>query len=277
MKIQDCNPYVRAAEIQPAVLEGEGLRKAYDHRLFYILEGEGVLILSNSVHTVGADCLLYFIPQTPYHFKGKLKVAVLNFDVTRACSDKTKPICPPPVAEFDERFLFDTQTVDGGYDTVIKNSNLRSDVLEIVHTFCKNEAYADAQTSAMLKKLLAEIFRPKIGSEEASDRLIERIKRHIKLYCSEIESNEDVAKAFGYHSVYLATLFKTRTGETLHKAILSERIKLACRWLEKTDLSIEEIAYNVGFSTRNHFCTAFKKFTGISPLVYRKKILQLEQ
>lgn len=36
MLLQDCNPFIRTAQIQPAIIERTGLRKAYDYRFFYI-------------------------------------------------------------------------------------------------------------------------------------------------------------------------------------------------------------------------------------------------
>jgi AraC-like DNA-binding protein len=213
---------------------------------------------------------MYLPPQTDYYFKGKLKVIVLNFDVTQSFAKRKEPICPPPVAEFDNSLLFDQNTLDIEIAPVIKNSGIRADLLEIVHAFNKADDLANAYVSTLLKKVIIEIIKD-VANENNSDRLIERIRRYIKLHCGEIESNEDIAEKFGYHPVYLASLFKERTGITLHKLILAERVNLACTWLEKTELSIDEIAFNAGFSTRNHFCTVFKKFMNISPLVYRKR------
>ena len=89
MKLQDCNPFLRAAELQPAVLEGQGARMAYDHRLFYILKGEGVLVLEGTELPLSPDTLLFFRPGVGYHFRGKMRVAVLNFDISRSCSRRT--------------------------------------------------------------------------------------------------------------------------------------------------------------------------------------------
>ena len=47
-----------------------------------------------------------------------------------------------------------------------------------------------------------------------------------------------------------------------------EQAKLA---LEQTDQSVTDIAYNLGWSSGNYFCTVFKKLTGMSPLQYRKQ------
>ncbi|MDI6742006.1 MAG: AraC family transcriptional regulator ligand-binding domain-containing protein [Smithella sp.] len=49
------------------------------------------------------------------------------------------------------------------------------------------------------------------------------------------------------------------------------REKKACDLLRSTELSIEEIASNVGYSDVANFCRAFKAWTGKTPLRYRGK------
>ena len=91
------------------------------------------------------------------------------------------------------------------------------------------------------------------------------------MFAAEIQDNEQLGQEFGYHPVYLAALYKEQTGETLHHAITAERIRLAGDWLTRTDHSIEQIAYDTGFSSRSYFCTVFKEFTGITPGRYRAR------
>ena len=103
----------------------------------------------------------------------------------------------------------------------------------------------------------------------AAEVLIERVRRYIHLYAAEITDNRALGEEFGYHPVYLAQLFHRHTGKNLHSAILEARVELACQWLTRTDHSIERIAFDTGFSSRNHFCTVFRKFMGITPGTYR--------
>lgn len=271
MRIEDCNPYLRAAQIQPAVLEGEGARIAYDHRLFYILAGEGTLVLEDRTLPLSPDTLLLWPYGVGYHFRGQLRVVVLNFDLTRAAAHRTVPVCPPPASEFDRTLLFDTALLDELDEPLIcpGGTHLREDILELVNTFSRHDPLADAITSALLKRLLAKLLRARAHTPDPTDELIERVRRYVHLYAAEISGNEAVGQAFGYHPVYLAALFKEKTGGTLHRAILDERIALAKQWLTRTNRSIEEIAEDTGFSSRSHFCTAFKKITGISPRRYR--------
>ncbi len=270
MTLQDCNPFLRAAELQPAVLEGQGARMAYDHRLFYILKGEGVLVLEGTELPLSPDTLLFFRPGVGYHFRGKMRVAVLNFDISRSCSRRTRPICPPPIAEFDPALCFDSTVLSEPQKPVIRHNGMtfREDILTLVRTFRRDDATADAITSALLKKLLTELLSDR-EQADPSRLLIERVRRHIRMFAAEIRDNEQLGQEFGYHPVYLAALFKEQTGETLHRAILAERVRLACDWLTRTDLSIEQIAFDTGFSTRSYFCTVFKEFTGITPRQYR--------
>lgn len=270
MKIQECNPFLRAAELQPAVLEGQGARMAYDHRLFYILAGSGTLVLQDKEIELQPDALLFFRPGVGYHFRGKLRVAVLNFDLTRAACQRKPPVCPPPVAEFDPALRFDTAVLQDVPDTLIyeEKSTFREDVLTLVRLFRKNDPTADAVTSALLKKLLAELLAEAPAADPAA-ALVERIRRYVRMFAPDIRDNRQIGQEFGYHPVYLASLYKSHTGETLHGAIQAERIRLAKEWLTRTDHTIEQIAYDTGFSSRNHFCTVFKEKVGLSPRSYR--------
>lgn len=272
MKISECNPYLRAAELQPAVLEGQGARMAYDHRLFYILEGEGTLVLRERETKICPDTLLFFRPGVGYHFRGKLRVAVLNFDLTRTACTRTVPVCPPPVNEFDPSLLFDGTVLEDVDELLIlpEKSAFRDDVLALVRLFRKNDPTADAVTSALLKKLLAELTADEPGNDPAA-ALVARIRRYLRMFAPDIRDNGRIGQEFGYHPVYLAALYKAHTGETLHHAIRAERIRLAKEWLSRTDHSIEQIAYDTGFSSRNHFCTVFKEITGTTPLSFRRK------
>jgi AraC-like DNA-binding protein len=59
--------------------------------------------------------------------------------------------------------------------------------------------------------------------------------------------------------------------------VLSEyRAFLAKRLLERTQEPVEEICYLLGFSEVSAFYRAFKRWTGMTPVEYRKTILDSE-
>jgi len=269
--LQDCNPYLRAAEIQPAVLEGEGPRRAYDHRLFCVLDGHGTVVIEGTAHSLAPDTLLFWAPEVDYHFRGRMRVVVLNFDVTRAAADRKKPICPPPVAEFHAENIFNRETLTELPSPLVLGGNalLRNAVLEIAEVFHARGAFSDADTSAMLKRVLIDIARQSGKAPDPREQLVSRLISYIRLHAPAIRDNAALAAEFGYHPVYLAAVFREVTGKGLHRFILEERLRLACKWLRQTDRTVEQIAYDTGFSSRSHFCTVFREHMGTSPGEFR--------
>lgn len=269
MLLKDCNPFVRIAQIQPAVLERTGPRKAYDYRLFYILENSGSILIEGIRYDVCPDTIIVMPPATAYDFQGKLKTCVLNFDITQSFSHRTQPLFPPREEEFDPNSLFETQLLEGFARPCVQRGDLssRDAVLRIVSVFNTHGKYADAAVSAMLKLLLAELLS---HNADPVDKLSEKVMSYIRIHAAAIHSNEDVARAFGYHSVYLGDLIKRTTGKTLHSVIVEAKLQLACRYLAGTQESIDDVAQLTGFCSRAHFCTLFKKLVGVSPTQYRK-------
>ena len=273
MNIFQCNPFLRAAMIQPAVMEGTGLRYAYDHRLFFVLENQGRLITEDGEIPIDPNDLLLIPPRTGYYFRGRLRVAVLNFDLSRRCDAQKEPVCPPLLQSLRKEPLFDEERLEGLEKTkVIKTDALwRSRVTQLVNHFRSASPLRDARTCALLKELLCDVLEREISPDSPEAALAKKTDAYLKIHASQIRSNSDLANELGYHPVYLGEIYKKHFGLSLHRAILLERIALCCRWLTQTELSIEEIAFAAGFSSRSHFCTAFRKERGLSPHQYRKK------
>ena len=63
---------------------------------------------------------------------------------------------------------------------------------------------------------------------------------------------------------YFTRLFRTSFGMTPHRYVLQRRLEAARRML-RTDTSIADIAYSLGFSSQAHFTQAFRRHTGSTP------------
>ena len=74
---------------------------------------------------------------------------------------------------------------------------------------------------------------------------------------------------------HLNRIFKTVLGYTIHHYILKIRIENSKRILEITDSTITDVAFEVGYYDCAHFSKTFKRWEGITPFEYRKKIKML--
>lgn len=82
-----------------------------------------------------------------------------------------------------------------------------------------------------------------------------------------------VAELFHYEPSYLGKQIKTATGKNYTDIVRSLRIEESKRLLRFTELSMDEVAEQAGYESREHFYRAFRAVEGITPGQYRKKVL----
>lgn len=75
---------------------------------------------------------------------------------------------------------------------------------------------------------------------------------------------------FLHHDLYwLSREIKIRTGQTYKQLLQSRRLSMAEYYLRNTDLSVDEIAQDVGYSNISYFHRIFYKKNGMTPRRYR--------
>lgn len=80
---------------------------------------------------------------------------------------------------------------------------------------------------------------------------------------------ESLAAAAGYSLSHFKTKFKETVGITPAEYVTMQKIELAKRRLVEGEESITELAYSLGYSSSNYFCSVFKKILNCSPQNYR--------
>jgi AraC-like DNA-binding protein len=69
---------------------------------------------------------------------------------------------------------------------------------------------------------------------------------------------------------YISRIFREETGSSITEYLTARRIMQACRLLETTALTVEQIGAEVGLPNTSHFILTFKKAVGLTPLKYRQ-------
>lgn len=72
------------------------------------------------------------------------------------------------------------------------------------------------------------------------------------------------------NSKLLNRAFKMCAGVTVYEYLREERMKEARTLLQKTQLAVQDIAYEIGFTDSANFSTAFKEKFGLSPREFRQ-------
>ena len=142
---------------------------------------------------------------------------------------------------------------------------------------------ADIMKKAIVYRLVAYLARnyskPTLSKEDIERRTaalsrIRKVEDFVsKNYKSKI-STADLAKIFYVSENHFCRLFKKTVGISAIEYINEYRIGKSELLLSQTDLSITEIAAEVGFENANYFARVFNKIRKESPSEYRKRIAE---
>ncbi|RHW42759.1 helix-turn-helix domain-containing protein [Neobacillus notoginsengisoli] len=108
-----------------------------------------------------------------------------------------------------------------------------------------------------------------LSKKDVIERGIQYIEEH---YADPDLTLQKVTQAIGMSYAYYSHLLMKKLSMTFRQLLTEVRVKEAKVLLAKSQLSIKEIASEVGFRNANYFARNFKKLTGLSPREYRAKL-----
>ncbi|WP_294296207.1 AraC family transcriptional regulator [uncultured Chryseobacterium sp.] len=115
-----------------------------------------------------------------------------------------------------------------------------------------------------------------ITREKVNHQILDRLESLLAGYFSSedlsvkgLPTVQYIADALNISPKYLSGLLKTLTGQTTQQHIHEKLIEKAKEKLSTTNLSVSEIAYEMGFEHSQSFSKLFKTKTEMSPLEFR--------
>jgi AraC-like DNA-binding protein len=112
----------------------------------------------------------------------------------------------------------------------------------------------------------------KITNHQILDRMEDILTKYFvsdDLIKDGLPTVQQIAESLNVSPNYLSGLLKTLTGQSTQQHIHNKLIEKAKEKLSTTDLSVSEIAYELGFEYPQSFSKLFKSKTNVSPLEFR--------
>jgi YesN/AraC family two-component response regulator len=109
-----------------------------------------------------------------------------------------------------------------------------------------------------------------LGSEPLINRMLLHIGQHIS--SPEKLRVEYLAVHFNLSANYVSEYFRKFTGESLRNYITNYKIRLVQQRLTFSTFTISQIANELGFTDESHLSRQFKKYNGVGPAEFRKKV-----
>ncbi|MDP0499208.1 MAG: AraC family transcriptional regulator [Verrucomicrobiota bacterium JB022] len=168
------------------------------------------------------------------------------------------------------------QTGSLSHDRVVRHRVLAGrlgQVLDAIHQRTRSLQRSTPELSALaMQALAAWADRP---STQASSRVADAIEQAEQILTdrhAEDLNMPELAQQLGLAYSHMRREFKKLTGYSPWQYVLHVRLSRVCRLLLSSDLTLDQIAGEVGFSSAFHLSTQFKKVYGSSPLHWKRNI-----
>ncbi len=112
------------------------------------------------------------------------------------------------------------------------------------------------------------------GQKDHDDEEIKNVQLYIEKNYVEKITVEQLSTIFAIGRRNFERRFKKATSNTVNEYIQRVKIEAAKMTLEKSRENVNDAMYKAGYSDSKAFRSTFKKFTGLSPLAYRKKYVR---
>lgn len=228
-------------------------QKFYEIR--YILDGEGSLKYKGRSYLLkkGEGCLIDCGQEYYYQANSDNWVSTcLRFNGAPAC-----PIVQEYVLSDNVKFT----------DDMFSNFEpLQAHILQCTQKVSLSKKYEVSCTFYMLltNLLIAQ------SKTQSTLEVIEKIVSYIQANYMKNLTLDELSRHFGLSRTHMTRCFKEHTGFAPHEYITQVRIYNAKYLLRATDLPIEEVSRQTGFSDSVYFIQVFKRMEGITPSKFRK-------
>ncbi len=210
--------------------------------------GDGFLVTPHRPHQMASDS------KDPWHFKW---ISFRGSDAMRQM----------------KRLGLDEDHLCFTFSFADRLEELFDDLLYREHGDCDMNTYMQGIFYILLsyqrKEYLNALQKVDRGSHYA-DKALAYIDRHYK----EPLRVDDIAADLHISRKYLCTILEQQIGMSTKDCLLTRRIQVASELLLYTDLSVSEIAAEVGYSDYTQFSRMFRKKKGCSPREFAKQSKQ---
>ena len=174
----------------------------------------------------------------------------------------------------EDVYILDISTPAEHFFDAVRRMHLRPEMTRV------NELY---QKGIMIEFLAMAMEAGGHGAEADEKRKHRPVEDYVERAASFIHYNyrtievKDVVNFIGFSRGYLTTAFRRVKGMPMQEYLLRVRMQKAKELIKATDLQIQEIGERVGYEDQLNFSRIFRKYEGVSPSEYRRRVYEPEE
>jgi AraC-like DNA-binding protein len=242
--------------------------------MVFVLDGKGTQIINNHKLPYSSDKLFLIFPQDTHTFEVNIpsRFFFIRFNETYL---KTQS------KEWVQKLEFIFHNSNHLPSCILKTITDKPLIRALVEALIREHINQQPQQEEVIKQLINTIITitarnillipPAALKNRTTNNalpLLNYIHQHI--YDPKKLLANTLAKHFNVSPTYISEYFKNQIGQSLQDYITSYKLKLIETRLQFTDMQINEIVHELGFSDASHLNKLFKKYKGVSPSEFKK-------
>lgn len=238
--------------------------------LMYIGDGSCIIHADGDTLTLHKNQLIFIDPNIPHQLTIEKSHSCTVFCVEAVSSSKKNGIDLHEVFRNCSGFA-NFVKYDKNYMVLSGNDNMCYAVKDLIAEQEKGQKKSEYLCDLLLAKMFIELSRCYENSSQLTGIVhLNRAKEYIlQNYCFDLNVDM-VACAAKVHPAYLQVLFHEYLSCGIKTFVNNVRLEKAKFMLRNTKTSITQIAFEIGFNSRQHFGYTFEKRISMSPMQYRK-------
>jgi AraC family transcriptional regulator of arabinose operon len=135
-----------------------------------------------------------------------------------------------------------------------------------------NQIKSSYQASSLIYRFIMELMQSSTAQQQEKANWpppIRQAAAYMEAEFHRLQSLDDVALAAGLSNYYFARMFTQTTGISPMDYVTKLRIEKAVELLRSSSLSVEEIAFAVGYASGSYFSKVFRSRVGFPPADFR--------
>ena len=150
--------------------------------------------------------------------------------------------------------------------------------ISLVDSASADEPFGRLYTESLIQTLTLHILskyttaskKPALANGGLSGYRLRRVVEYIDANLDDDISLADLAEVAGLSQFHFSRSFRKSTGKTPQQFVMQHRVERAKQLLARPELPLVEVSLRAGFKNQSHFTTLFRKYTKLTPKLWRE-------
>lgn len=245
-------------------------KKTFAYRLMYMEKGYMDVFINGQKYSLHEGDLIFIPANVVYStraYNEYLDLYVVVFSVNDE-EDLINSVSGDYL-KFNRDYVVNFSDYDDFNHVVLsRNINCHRQFQEIFTLYKTKSQTKFLKINALIILLLVKIIEN--SGHNVQKTLVTQIIEYIDQNITNDISCDSIANHFKYNLNYLSKLVRKDTGRSISSYILREKCRVAANWILETNMTISEIAKELGFCSTSHFTNTFIKIMKCTPSMYKK-------